>query len=150
MKALNTVTIKIAHDGRSEREIVIRDGIVVKQFAREPAMKIGQFYLDKNNGDYKKTVEEEIPFLGITDVQEDAESITIFTSRPGKIIGRRGENIDALEKYLGKKIKVVETQNIMDLLLPENPNEPHVDLGYPEDFDSLDMHNYMDPEWPDQ
>jgi ribosomal protein S3 len=38
-------------------------------------------------------------------------SITITTERPGILIGKRGTNIDALEKFLGTKVKIIEDQD---------------------------------------
>lgn len=80
--------------------------------------KIGQFYLQKNNGDYVAT-EKELKSLNIVSVKcvENVE-VWIECSRPGKIIGVRGTNIDKLEQFLGIKVKVRETDSVYDDLVP--------------------------------
>ena len=74
---------------------------------KEVAARIGQFYLDKNKGDYKVT-ENEITDLCIASIDMANSEVTIVTGRPGLLIGSRGKNIEALEKYLNMRIKIVE------------------------------------------
>lgn len=82
---------------------------------REVASRIGAFYLQKNNGDFKAT-EAEILKLQISNISIDdrlphSVSIAITTARPGILIGKRGQNIDALSRFLGTEVKVIEDQD---------------------------------------
>jgi hypothetical protein len=92
---------------------------------RAIARIIGNFYLDKNKGDYKKT-HEEIFSLQITQIKLNDNTISITLSRPGLIIGRRGENLDMLQRYLTQqlkfyhKIEIVEDK-ILSYLYPCEP-----------------------------
>ena len=57
--------------------------------------------------------------MRITDIElgyDDA--IVIHTSRPGVLIGKRGTNIDALIKFLGVEVRIVESDNWLDYLVP--------------------------------
>ena len=87
--------------------------------------KIGQFFLERNNGDYEKT-NEQIRNLGIQDIEI---GIVIKTSRPGYLIGKRGQQIIDLQKLLGKKIKIEEENSIEDLIFVSEP-----DLDYLDDY----------------
>lgn len=86
------------------------------------ADKMGQFYLEKNGGNYDAAA-DEIMRLQFTDLQVTDSSIIISTARPGRLIGVKGKNIEALEKALGIKIKIVESQSINDLITPFEPIE---------------------------
>ena len=68
------------------------------------ASDIGFFYLEKNAGDYEKAI-EEITQLGITKIDFKGTTIHITLTRPGLLIGRRGENIDKLRVHLSKSLK---------------------------------------------
>jgi ribosomal protein S3 len=85
---------------------------------RDFARFIGEFYLDKNKGDYKKT-NEEIADLRITKIDYNFRTLSITIGRPGLIIGRRGENIDKLKEYLSKQIiGSFELKIIEDMIIP--------------------------------
>lgn len=120
---------------------------------KEVAMNIGQYYLQKNNGDYKKT-EQDIVNLGITKIEVDPATwerpatVSITVGRPGLFIGKRGTNIDALEKYLKIKVKIIEdTERLIDWLVPtadctyddeQWPEEPPYDGPYDDYYDPFD------------
>lgn len=76
----------------------------------EIAGKISSFYFRKNNFDYKKT-NEEIEKVRIQNVEKTEKGITIFTERPGLLIGRRGENINQLHKFLNCDILIEEVDS---------------------------------------
>lgn len=91
---------------------------------------IGEFYLRKNDNDYVKT-SVEIKQLKITEIKLDDKSVLITLKRPGLLIGKRGENIDKLEKFLSMKVKIFETENSeLDYLIPEPPYEENIDDIY--------------------
>lgn len=82
--------------------------------------KIGQFYLNKCNGDHK-AAQSELCHLIITDVSipTDGNLVIIKAVRVGMLIGKRGSNIDALEKFLKVPIKVIEEQeSVYNWILP--------------------------------
>jgi len=84
---------------------------------------IGQFYLHKNNDDYEKAG-DEVKNLFITDIQVDETTVSITCSRLGLLIGKRGENIGNLEKFLNKKVKIFEAKdNLLNYLIPYPPME---------------------------
>jgi ribosomal protein S3 len=89
---------------------------------RDVAETIGQFYLQKNNGDYAATA-QEIANLRIVKLDPTGDSVSITTGRPGILIGRRGITIIALSKFIHEKmqlkIKIIEdTDNLQDCLTP--------------------------------
>jgi predicted RNA-binding protein Jag len=87
------------------------------------AMQIGNFYLDEFNGDYDAATEHIIK-IRINRISVEHKTVEIETSRPGFLIGRRGETIEKLEKYLGKKVILKETkQHLLDFLIPVNVDE---------------------------
>jgi ribosomal protein S3 len=79
--------------------------------------ELSTFYLIKNNHDYQKAAKEVIS-LNITDIEVQGEEIHIYLNRPGLIIGRKGENIDALTKFLGKTVKIHETFSWNEIIVP--------------------------------
>jgi ribosomal protein S3 len=89
------------------------------------AAAIGAYYLQKNNGDYVAT-EKEITSMRISAIAVDStlphsKVVSITTERPGLLIGKRGTNIDALEKFLGHKVKVIEDRDpLYNYLIPDN------------------------------
>lgn len=91
---------------------------------KEAARKIGEFYLQKNNRDFKAT-EKEIMDLRISKVRAlENKTIEITTERPGLLIGRRGTNIDALTKFLDVHVKIIEERDpITYYLIPQNWDE---------------------------
>lgn len=107
------------------------------------ANRIGQFYLQKNNGDYV-ACNKELDDLRISKLlvgsntcskckqklpgKEGEETcLTIISSMVGKLIGRRGSNIEALEKFLGIKIKLIEENDPLFQYLHQRNSEeyPH-------------------------
>lgn len=102
---------------------------------REIARHIGEYYLEKNNFDYKKT-EEDVSILGITQIEHKKDTIIITLQRCGILIGRRGENIDKLQKFLASKTKYtkldIKENNIISWLIPCNYS---YDYDYSEDLD---------------
>ena len=94
----------------------------------EAAAAIGAYYLQKNHGDYAAT-EKEITSLGISAVTVDnslphSKTISVTLARPGLLIGKRGTNIDALEKFIGTKVKVIEDRDSLFHYLIPQPEEP--------------------------
>jgi len=119
----------------------------------EVAQKIGQFYLEKNGGDYVK-VEDELRLLDITNIEVTEEVcksckckgrvISITLTRVGLFIGKRGENIDKIGEMLGCKVKVIEEMDsIYNHLIPL----PQEQLDYWDDFEDLqdDTYYWNDP-----
>jgi predicted PilT family ATPase len=80
---------------------------------------ISSFYLNKHNQDYL-AAQKEVEKLKIVNITIENDVVTISTSRPGLLIGRKGGNIDALEKHLDKKIKIVESFHWDEILVPYN------------------------------
>lgn len=79
------------------------------------AKKIGEFYLDKNNGDHEKANEEisRVRFNHVEFLNDNR--VLLEVSRPGILIGKRGENIEKLQEFLGHKLYIKETvEHIMD------------------------------------
>jgi ribosomal protein S3 len=81
------------------------------------AMTIGCYYLSKYFN--VKTRQEmfrkaiiEIKDLGITDLKLKGNILIITLTHPGLLIGRRGENINALEKEL-KDYKIEIKENML-------------------------------------
>lgn len=99
---------------------------MISEEVKDIAHRIGQFFLEKNELDYKAACAEieklRINNLSIYEKRTNGKTtIEIETSRPGLVIGRRGEQIDKLSKYLGVEIRLVETkETLLDYLLPYN------------------------------
>ena len=84
----------------------------------EVARRIGLFYLQKNSQDYAKT-EKELTDLRISKIEVDVKNVTVYVSHVGLFIGRRGENIGKLSKFLKLEVKIVEDRDsIYDALIP--------------------------------
>lgn len=84
--------------------------------AKKVAGLIGQFYLQKNQNDYEKA-EAEITDLRISKVEVAGKTVTITAARIGKLIGKRGTNVDALGKFLGMEVKMIE-DDLYNHLIP--------------------------------
>lgn len=74
----------------------------------EAADNIGHFYLEKHGGDVY-AANQEIERVRINNLSFEDGALVIETSRPGILIGKRGENIKALQERLGS-IKITETR----------------------------------------
>lgn len=78
---------------------------------QEICNKIAQFYLDKNQGNHQKAV-EEVEKLGITKIafgfNEKGSRVEITTRRPGVIIGKRGMNLSELSFAIDCHIHIIE------------------------------------------
>lgn len=75
---------------------------------REVGAQIGEYYLQKNNGDYE-SAGREVANLRVTDLSFiGVNRLAIKCCRPGLLIGRRGHNIDMLSQHIGMSVKVVE------------------------------------------
>ena len=68
------------------------------------------FYLAKNNNDYQKTA-DEIRSMRVAEIIAIGDVVLIKVGRPGVLIGKRGQNIDALQAAIGKKIHIVEVED---------------------------------------
>lgn len=99
---------------------------MISEEVKNIAYRIGQFFLEKNKLDYDAACDEikklRINNLSIfKEITNGKTTIEIETSCPGLVIGRRGEQIDKLSKYLGMEIRLVETrETLLDYLLPYN------------------------------
>lgn len=93
----------------------------------EAASKISKFYRIKNgNNESKecyKAAREEISKLKIVDIKATEGEVSIHLARPGLLIGKKGENIGALQQYLGTRINIVESFH-WDEILMEYPYDP--------------------------
>jgi len=98
---------------------------------QEIAKSIGEFYLKKNNGNYVETAEEIFRIQIIRIELEQGEPcphcgvptvvVAITSPRIGALIGKRGNNVDALQRHLGKKVKLIE-DNVTEWLTPRDPS----------------------------
>jgi hypothetical protein len=91
---------------------------------REVCEKIGQFYLQKHSGNYDKAA-IEITKLGITGVLVSHNKIIIQLYRPGLLIGKKGENIENLQAFLGVSLHIEEESlpKWDDLIILDNPED---------------------------
>jgi ribosomal protein S3 len=106
---------------------------------KEVARKIGQYYLQKARDRIETTydiipqynsshakAEAEICRLGISKIEVEGNIVTITAARVGLLIGVRGRNIDALNKFLNMDIRVIEdTNSLNDYLIPNAYNEEY-------------------------
>ncbi len=106
---------------------------MISEQVKQICHKIGMFYLEKMNGNYDAAREEvdrlRIESIEIKEVkikQSRDPGIEVTTSGPiivetvvitlpmvGLLIGRRGENIDNLSKYLQMPVKVIESPDYL-------------------------------------
>lgn len=89
---------------------------------REACKVIGHFYLHKHKNNYALAA-DEITKLQITKVEINQNKLCITAGRVGMLIGRRGENIDNLSKFvqsqLQMEIRVIEDEDgLLDCLIP--------------------------------
>lgn len=92
---------------------------MLTQEIKDIAMQIGQFFLNRNNGDYVKT-EKQITDMRINNISLSTDGkLVIELSRPGLLIGRKGIQITDLTNYMGRPIHIVETmEHVYDYLVP--------------------------------
>jgi ribosomal protein S3 len=98
---------------------------------KEIISKIGRFFLERNlkKSDNETKVHQvylqtrkEIQILGITRIVLTSDNeIEIHLDRPGLLIGKKGEQINALSKYMEQyginKIQILE-DNLFEYLIP--------------------------------
>lgn len=101
---------------------------MVTQEERQVLQAIWDFYL-KKTGSYEEA-RAEICRLWITDVQVFLDKVTITAVHIGRLIGKRGKNIDALAKHLDRKVHLIEEEKLSWLIpLPADvdfPTEEHL------------------------
>lgn len=121
---------------------------------KDVAQRIGQFYLAKHNNDYDATATELLR-LQITQLTIEDDVVTITTARPGLLIGKRGQNVEALENHLNAKVKIKEELNsLFDWIMPVKEEDWDDDDYWPtlEDFadeeDELRQTPPDDIDWP--
>lgn len=97
---------------------------MIPENIREIAKIIGEYFLERNGGDYSKT-ELDLLRLGISNIaQRDDGKIAITTARPGLLIGKRGETVDKLTKRLGKTIHIIEEMDpLINYLVPQKEED---------------------------
>lgn len=72
-----------------------------RDFRRDMYSSIGNFFCSRLNNDLRE-VERTINMMMIKRVWYSRGYLWIESSRPGLIIGKRGEQIDALSKYISE------------------------------------------------
>ena len=83
--------------------------------------EIGHFYLKKCGNNYQ-AAQKEVESLKITNIEKvNDDTINITLARPGLLIGRKGQNIEALVDHLKKKINITEGFHWDSVLVPEDP-----------------------------
>lgn len=88
---------------------------------------IGQFFLNKNDQDFKKT-EQQLLAMHITDIYPLTNRVIIVLRRPGLIIGKRGQTVEELKNFLGlSEIIIIEDAkpHINDFLIPYDYNDEY-------------------------
>lgn len=91
---------------------------MLSQQVKDTAIKIGEFYLNKHQGDLAKA-HREIRDLQVTDLIVFKNMVIIKTCRPGLLIGPKGNNISNLATSLGKHVHIIEDENELEgWLLP--------------------------------
>jgi ribosomal protein S3 len=101
---------------------------------REVARLIGEFYLSKNipSKEAYEKARENIVSLGIVDIKTFRDTIIITLQRPGLLIGRKGKNIDELQKFIQTKTKYrkidIKEDKIISCLIPYDYS------NYPDDY----------------
>lgn len=80
--------------------------------SREVARLIGEYYVAKNKElglkESHMKAREELSSLGVTEIKASGNRVEITLQRPGLLIGRRGDNIDMLQKFLATKSKYTQ------------------------------------------
>ena len=83
---------------------------------QDAARLIGQFYHSLHEAEVQPYISacNDIDLLKITKVVRHPNKITITLSRPGLLIGRRGENIDKLTAFISKHLNKPITIDIIE------------------------------------
>jgi hypothetical protein len=76
---------------------------------------MGLFFYNEQGKDIDNTYLLLLKLL-ISKVEVDNDIVTIYTSRPGLLIGPKGKRINALGQHLKKTIKVVEVNCVTDMM----------------------------------
>ena len=107
----------------------MKQGNITNNITKDPivdkitiASKIGRFYAEKHGWD-TAAANKEILSLRISDIVINSDGIEIHLSRPGLLIGRRGTNIEALQRFLGCRIHIEEVNDISDYMLVYDPED---------------------------
>lgn len=81
---------------------------------KEACKKIAEFYYNERGA----AASQDILNLCLHDIQVKDDVVIIYLSRPGLIIGKKAQNIENLQKYLGVNINIIEMDsNVTDLIL---------------------------------
>src|SRR6478735_6937662 len=72
-----------------------------------------------SNRDFAGMLGEDIKVREYLKAKLKSARITIFSARPGVVIGKKGEDIEALKKELGKRLGVPVAVNIEEVRKPE-------------------------------
>lgn len=83
--------------------------------------KIGFFFLDLQDGNYKET-ERFLRSMQISQVKLEGEKVIISLRRPGLLIGKKGTTVERLSKHLGMDIHIEEDSEeyLYDYLIPQD------------------------------
>ena len=106
-------------------------------------LRVADFYLQKNNGDIKKT-NEEIDRLKIVKIElVDDDKVYFTTMRPGLFIGA----VNTLEFHLGLHIHIIEEIDL-NLLYSYDNDDSALDYEYEYNWewelkDDLEEHNQI-------
>ena len=96
---------------------------------KDMAVKIGEFYLTKYTYDEAVKRIRDIGFVSLC-IQPEYNRFTdirpaylkVIVRRPGLFIGPRGQNVIDLESFLGIKIKIFESKDVLeDYIIPDDP-----------------------------
>jgi predicted RNA-binding protein Jag len=123
---------------------------------QEISHKINDFFFIESNNDYAKA-KEEVQKVGIVNLSFDPGNygnngtLTIYTNRPGILIGRKGTRIDALAEYLKpfnvEKINIEEAFDWTSALAPVDYQQKSEDELEAEAYNSfsnwLETESYM-------
>lgn len=108
-----TIASSIYKDKADEIVVLLNKNLMP---INEVLNKIASFYMKKHNNDEKAA--EEIVSLRLTKVEVVGPEVHIHAECVGRLIGKRGENIDNLTKYLGCPVKIFESlDSITDQIL---------------------------------
>lgn len=88
------------------------------QLEEQIGYKISDFYLKKHNGNYKDAA-KEVESLNIVRIHlNESKELVVESARPGLMIGRHGANINALQDFIGLKIRLIEAFHWNIILVP--------------------------------